>query len=66
MSECRSNNCENCTCGRRYGGSRSVCDFAANANFAPIERPKRLVRRDPFKAVDSIAKRFEETLNILS
>lgn len=81
MNVCRSNICKNCTCnlgyvmpghgrfvvnGHQHIGSRNVSDFAANANFAPRVRPKRLVRHDPFEAIEGTAKRFEESLNILS
>jgi hypothetical protein len=67
---CRIVECKNCTCGRHdnriYQDDRSYQAIPANGNFAPSERPKKLVRRAPYSAAIRNQKRFKETLDLLS
>ncbi|MBY6141135.1 hypothetical protein KUV26_16990 [Leisingera daeponensis] len=60
MNTCKHMGCRNCNCGR-FSAHR-----VANANFAPKQKPKKVVRRDPLKAAAQIEQRFKETMQILS
>ena len=60
MTRCNHTICENCNCGRK-----NVL-LADNSNFAPVERPKRIVRRDPSEVALRLERRFKETMQILS
>lgn len=60
MTRCDRSVCENCTCGKQ----RVV--LADNANFAPIKKPKRTIRRDPRAAAIRLEQRFKESMQILS
>jgi len=60
MTRCDHTVCVNCTCGKH----RVL--LADNANFAPIKKPKRIVRRDPRAAAVRLENRFKESMQILS
>jgi hypothetical protein len=64
--QCNETKCTNCKCKKRYSGSRSVNDFPANSTLAPSIRPLKVARRDPFKAIVELQKRYSESMNILS
>lgn len=60
MTRCDRRVCDNCTCGKQ----RVV--LADNANFAPVKKPKRTIRRDPRAAAIRLEQRFNESMKILS
>ncbi|GHG96930.1 hypothetical protein GCM10010961_31560 [Pseudodonghicola xiamenensis] len=61
---CRVGKCEKCTCG--FLQASSIRMSVANANFAPVKRPEKLVRRSAKEAALRNRERFKETLDILS
>lgn len=64
MIRCDHNVCKNCNCGR--GRGRNVDGVVGNANFAPVEKPKRVLRRDAREAAIRLEQRFKETMKILA
>lgn len=64
MILCGHHVCENCNCGRAVG--RNVDAIVGNANFAPVAKPKKIVRRDPRESAIRLEQRFKETMKILA
>lgn len=62
---CSKNACVNCTCDKAYR-ARKANEFPANAPFAPVQRPEKIVRRKPREAILSLQKKYRESMNILA
>ena len=60
MTRCNNHICNNCTCGK------SGVLMAANSNFTPTTKPKRVVRRDSLKAAQDLERRFKDSMKLLS
>ena len=63
---CKQTRCANCNCEKLFSGAAITTTFPANSPLAPSKRPSKVIRRDPFKAIIDLQKRYSESMNILS